>query len=272
MLEIIRSASASDAKVVLFDFDGTLSLVRTGWMQVMVPMMIEVLAELKTGESEEELRQVIEGFVWRLTGMETIYQMIALADEVKLRGGEPLDPLHYKKRYLDRLWEVIHARVEALRLGTSAPDQFLVPGARALLEALKERGLSLYLASGTDEIFMKEEAHLLDVARYFDGGVYGALEDYKSFSKRILVQRILRLPEVRGGHLLGFGDGYVEIEEVKQVGGVTVGVATDEPECLAVDSWKRQRLIGVGADYVVPNYLGLDELTRALFTRPALHG
>jgi len=44
MLEIIRPASAAQAKVVLFDFDGTLSLVRTGWMQVMVPMMIEVLA------------------------------------------------------------------------------------------------------------------------------------------------------------------------------------------------------------------------------------
>jgi len=82
MLEIIRPASAAQAKVVLFDFDGTLSLVRTGWMQVMVPMMIEVLAELKTAETEEQLRLVIETFVWRLTGMETIYQMIALAGEV----------------------------------------------------------------------------------------------------------------------------------------------------------------------------------------------
>jgi phosphoglycolate phosphatase-like HAD superfamily hydrolase len=140
-----------------------------------------------------------------------------------------------------------------------------VPGARALLERLKDRGLSLYLASGTDEIFMQEEAHLLDIARYFDGGVYGALEDYKSFSKRILVQRILRLPEVRGAHLLEFGDGYVEIEEVKQVGGVTVGVATDEPECLAIDEWKRQRLASVGADYIIPNYLEMEELWATLF-------
>ena len=106
-----------------------------------------------------------------------------------------------------------------------------MPGARALLEALRARGLTLYLASGTDEIYMKEEAALLDVARYFDGGVYGALDDYQSFSKRILIQRILRLPGCRGDQLLGFGDGYVEIEEVKQVGGVAVGVATDEPEC-----------------------------------------
>ena len=43
---------------------------------------------------------------------------------------------------------------------------------------------------------------------------------------RILVQRILAMPGVRGGHLLGFGDGYVEIEEVRRAGGITVGVAT----------------------------------------------
>lgn len=265
MLEIIRPASAASAKVVLFDFDGTLSLVRSGWMQVMVPMMIEVLAELHTGETEDELRQVIEGFVWRLTGMETIYQMIALAEEVSRRGGTPLDPLLYKKRYLDRLWDVIHGRVEELRNGTGSPDRYLIPGTRRLLESLKARGLSLYLASGTDEIFMQEEARLLDVTRYFDGGVYGALDDYRSFSKRILVQRILGLPEVRGAHLLGFGDGYVEIEEVRQVGGVTVGVATDEPACLTVDQWKRQRLIGVGADYIIPNYLCHDTLLETLF-------
>ena len=28
---------------VLFDFDGTLSLIREGWPEVMIPMMVEVL-------------------------------------------------------------------------------------------------------------------------------------------------------------------------------------------------------------------------------------
>ena len=59
---------------------------------------------------------------------------------------------------------------------------------------------------------------------------------------------------------MGFGDGYVEIEEVKLVGGVTVGVATKEPACAEVDEWKRQRLIGVGADYIVPNFLARQRL------------
>ncbi len=99
----------------------------------------------------------------------------------------------------------------------------------------------------------------------FNGGVYGAQDDLKSFSKKMLVQRIVSSTGVGGAEIIGFGDGYVEIEEVKQVGGTTVGVATTEPECRIVDDWKRKRLIGVGADYIVPNFLCLDELTAALF-------
>jgi phosphoglycolate phosphatase len=260
MIETIRPASAPHARVALFDFDGSLSLIRTGWMQVMIPMMVEILAELKTGETDDELRTVIEDFVWRLTGKETVYQTMELANQVRLRGGNPLDPLEYKRRYLDRLSHVIKDRVEALRTGQCPPDRYLVPGSRAILEALKARGLRLYLASGTDEIFMKEEADLLDVSRYFDGGVYGALDDLAKFSKRILIHRILQSPDIQGDQLIGFGDGYVEIEEVKQAGGVGVGLATDEPDCQKPDEWKRQRLIGVGADYIIPNYLCHEEL------------
>jgi phosphoglycolate phosphatase-like HAD superfamily hydrolase len=266
MLENIRpGASARDARVVLFDFDGTLSLIRSGWMNVMVPMMVEILRDLKTGETDQQLRAVVEDFVWRLTGKETIYQMIAFADAITARGGEPLEPSAYKKMYLDLLWEKIEGRVEALRNGHADPEQYLVPGARALLEHLKDRGLTMYLASGTDEIYMKEEARLLGVSRYFDGGVYGALDDYKSFSKAILIQRILSSADFSGRQILVFGDGYVEIEEVKNVGGVAVGVASEEPACTRVDEWKRQRLIGVGADYIVPNFLCREELFSSLF-------
>jgi phosphoglycolate phosphatase-like HAD superfamily hydrolase len=268
MFEAIRPAPPRALpRAALFDFDGTLSLIRSGWMQVMIPMMVEVLSELRTGESEDQLRGVIEGFVWRLTGRETIYQMIALADEVTLRGGSPLHPLEYKKRYLDRLWPVIRHRVEDLRAGRCPPDQYLVPGSRHLLETLRAHAVQLYLASGTDEPFVKEEARLLDIDRYFEGHIYGALDDPESFSKRLIVQRILQGPEMHGEHLLAFGDGYVEIEEVKQVGGIAVGAATDEPECLKVDEWKRQRLIGAGADYIVPNYLD-PALLKALHLTP----
>ncbi len=266
MIERLRpGAAASRARYVLVDFDGTISLIRAGWVEVMVPMMIEILAALRTGESEAELAGVVEDFVARLTGEQTIYQMIELARQVEKRGGIPLDPLAHKRKYLDRLHEKIRARLDGLRNGHSDPEEYLVPGARSLLESLAARGLTLYLASGTDQEYMREEARLLKVQKYFNGGVFGALDDYRSFSKKILIQRVLSATGASGEEFLGFGDGYVEIENVKEAGGVAVGVATDEPECLRVNAWKRQRLADAGADFIIPNFLCHEELIDTLF-------
>jgi phosphoglycolate phosphatase len=264
--QITAGASAASAKVALFDFDGTISVIRSGWVDVMAPMMVEILLDLKTGESEAVLRSLIEEMIWRTTGKETIYQMMDFASHVTQRGGHARDPREYKKMYLDRLWTVIGSRIEELKQGRADPEHYMVPGARRLLEILRERGLKMYLASGTDEIYMKEEARLLGVAPFFEGGVFGAQEDYQSFSKKILIQRILATSEVRGPQIVGFGDGYVEIEEVKLVGGVTVGVATKEPACAEVDAWKRQRLIGAGADFIVPNFRAHRKLVEKLFS------
>src|SRR5579862_1023902 len=266
MVERLRpGASAQNARVCLFDFDGTLSLIRSGWMDVMVPMMVEILLALHTAESEAELRAVVEDFVGRLTGKQTIYQMIALAGEISRRGGVPRDPLEYKKMYLERLRGRIRHRLDELRRREVSPDKYLVPGARGIVEALHARGLRLYLASGTDQPHMRDEADLLDMSRYFEGRIYGALDDYQSFSKKILIERLIASSEFQGREFLGFGDGYVEIENIKEVGGVAVGVATAEPECQAVDEWKRRRLAGVGADFIIPNFVARDELLAALF-------
>ncbi len=55
-IEQVRTgANAAGARAALFDFDGTLSVIRSGWVDVMVPMMVEILMDLKTGESEAEL-------------------------------------------------------------------------------------------------------------------------------------------------------------------------------------------------------------------------
>jgi phosphoglycolate phosphatase-like HAD superfamily hydrolase len=266
-MEVIRKGvSAKDAKLALFDFDGTLSLVRAGWVDVMVPMMVEILVELKTGEKEEDLRALVDDSVARLTGEQTIYQMIELARQVKERGGKPLSALEYKRLYHNRLMDKIANRREALRQGKAAPDQYLVPGARVALENLRARGLNLYCASGTDESYTIEEARLLGIDHYFDGRIFGARDDYKSFSKEILIREMLSSLEANGKTLIGFGDGYVEIKNVKEAGGVAVGVATDEPDCKVVNPWKRERLVKVGADFVIPNFLCWGELSSALFS------
>jgi hypothetical protein len=55
-------------RFALFDFDGTISLIREGWQGVMIPMMVEVLLDTPHHESEAELTQVVTDFVTRLTG------------------------------------------------------------------------------------------------------------------------------------------------------------------------------------------------------------
>ncbi len=265
-IEILRpDLPRGRIRSVLFDFDGTLSLIREGWPQVMIPMMVEVLRQTNTTETEDQLAAAVEEFVMRLNGRQTIYQMIQLADEVRRRGGTPLQPLEYKHRYHERLMQRIEGRLKALETGTATPADWTVPGSHALLDALQRRGVRLYLASGTDLKYVRREAELLGLASYFGEHIYGALDDYKNFSKQMIIERILHEERLQGEELLGFGDGFVEIEEVRKVGGIAVAVASDEVARQGVNAWKRDRLVRAGADIVIPEYRQADVLLRWLF-------
>jgi phosphoglycolate phosphatase len=254
---IIRPSFAPRPGVshVVFDFDGTLSIIRQGWPDVMIPMFTEVLP-LQENETEEDLRKLAFEDIMRLNGKQTIYQMMQLADRIRERGGTPQEPLWYKHEYLRRLELRIGERIIGLQDGSISLEALLVYGSIDLLEGLKSRGLHLYLASGTDEPFVKREAELLGLTKYFGPHIYGAQDDYKNFSKKMVIERILRENAIPGDQLLAFGDGYVEIENTKEVGGLAVAVASDEAHNGSgrMDEWKRDRLSGVGADIVIPDY------------------
>lgn len=253
---------------VLFDFDGTLSIIRQGWPEIMVPMFTEVLPALP-GETEQDRRSLAYDDIMRLNGKQTIYQMMQLADRIRERGGEPQEPLWYKHEYLRRLNLKIAERVEGLSSGRIQQDDLTVFGSRALLDNLKARGLSLYLASGTDEPFVKQEAELLGLTKYFGQHIYGAQDDYKNFSKKMVIDRILSENAIDGAKLLSFGDGYVEIQNTRDVGGLAIAVASDEANNGSgqMDEWKRDRLSGVGADAVIPDYRDSKALLELIFGR-----
>jgi phosphoglycolate phosphatase-like HAD superfamily hydrolase len=255
-VELTRAvAPRAEISHVLFDFDGTLSLIRQGWPEVMVPMFVEALPH-RAGETQADVRQTVLDDIMRLNGKQTIYQMIQLTERIRERGGEPREPLWYKHEYLRRLEMHIGARTAGLMDGTIRPDEMLVHGARQFLSHLRSLGLRLYLASGTDLSAVEREAGLLDITRYFGAHIYGALDDYQRFSKKMVIDRILAENAITGRQLLSFGDGYVEIENTKQVGGLAVAVASDEARNGSgrVDLWKRQRLLGVGCDAVIPDF------------------
>src|SRR5213593_230384 len=66
---------------VLLDFDGTLSLIREGWPEVMVPMFMGMLPP-RPGETEDDIRRLMTNDIMRLNGKQTIYQMIQFAERV----------------------------------------------------------------------------------------------------------------------------------------------------------------------------------------------
>ena len=250
----------------LFDFDGTISLIRAGWQEVMAPLMVEVLRDTpKGGElGEEELEGLVREYIAESTGIQTIHQMAWLAERVREFGGVPRDPREYKRIYNERLLAHIAGRLSALREGRASPEEFTLPGARGFLEGLCARGVKCYLASGTDEVYVREEAELLGVAGYF-ATIYGAQEDWKKFSKRLVIERIIAEHGLRGEEFAAFGDGFVEIREAKAVGVIAVGVASDEENPGATNPWKRERLIRAGADLVVPDFRDGEVLLGYLF-------
>jgi hypothetical protein len=57
VLEILRPNPAPGRlRFAVFDFDGTLSLLRTGWQRVMADLMVEALQATPRAEAEAELR------------------------------------------------------------------------------------------------------------------------------------------------------------------------------------------------------------------------
>ena len=265
-IEIHREIQTGNIRHVVFDFDGTISLIRDGWQNVMVPMMIECLqTETDTTETPEQLEALVVDFVDRLTGKQTIYQMMQLSEEIEKRGGTPKEPLAYKDEYNRRLLPVVEERIADLAAGTLSAEPLRVPKSLEFLQNLREMGINCYLASGTDVEFVKNEAGLLGVSEYFDGGIFGALREYKKFSKAMIIQKILTDFELSGNELLIVGDGYVEIENAKTVGALAVGVASVEGNRYNMNADKRERLIRAGADIIIRDFQEGAQLLNYLF-------
>lgn len=251
----------------LLDFDGTISLLRAGWQEIMVDQFVETLSATHSSETGRQLAHVSKSFITRLTGRQTIYQMLQLEEEVVKRGGEPRPAATYKKDYIERLSSRMAMRIEAVRQmqrSRQVPVEHMVRGTLTMLEGLKRAGVRCYLASGTDLEFVLEEAELLGVSEYFrdDGDgqlhIYGAREDHRKFSKKMIIERILTENRLSGPELIVLGDGYVELENARAFNGIAIGVASLETGAEGWDLWKKDRLQKVGAHMLVPDWQECD--------------
>jgi phosphoheptose isomerase/phosphoglycolate phosphatase-like HAD superfamily hydrolase len=253
-IEIINYPQRNNPKYAIFDFDGTISLIREGWQPIMYEYFIEEILKCPNATDKGQVKKTVVDFVDFLTGKQTIFQCMRLSEEILRYGGNPKDPLEYKSEYLRRLLEHIKQRKESLRKGGD-PLPYLVPGVKDVLEKLKEMGIDCYLTSGTDEIDVKEEAELLKITDYFKS-IHGATDTNNTVcSKEEVLNELINNKSIKGSELITFGDGFVEIELAKNVGGYAVAVATnEEKKNNSVNHWKRNRLLKAGADCVIPDF------------------
>jgi len=266
-------ARASHFTHVILDHDGTISTLRQGWEEIMHPLMVRAIL----GNSHDTVDQLqynrvshrIKDFIAKTTGIQTIRQMEGLAEMVRDSGfvlpENVLSPAEYKARYLSSLRRLVDDRVARLRRGELTVEDFVIKNAAEFLHALKQSGLRLYLASGTDHADVEAEATALGYAHLFEGRIYGAVDAQGHDVKKAVVRRILAEIGIdHGRSILGVGDGPVEIREVHRAGGFTVGVASDEVRRFGLNPEKRTRLIHAGADTVVPDYSQLSQIMRVL--------
>ncbi|MDR2644010.1 MAG: HAD family hydrolase [Planctomycetaceae bacterium] len=268
-IEIVRRKfPKKHPKVVMFDFDGTVGLIRAGWHEVLVSFHTEVLIETPQGKEMEtnSLLKLIRGYIETNIGKPPIYQSYSLIEAVRNLGGEPRQAEEYNEIYSQRLSALCEPRREALRRREANPNDFIVAGAVRMLAMLRSRNIKIYMASGTEEHFIIEDVKLLKIDNFFDGGIYGGQPDPEAFSKEIMVERILKENEIDSSELLGIGDGVTEIAAVYNAGGFNIGVASDETRKPIIDSWKRRQLIAAGADWIIPNYSDVNQLEERLFT------
>jgi len=257
----------------IFDHDGTISTLREGWEEVMEPMMIHAILGARYKEADEAVyhRVVnrVREFIDRSTGIQTLVQMEGLVSLVEEFGLVPVQEIRdahgYKRDYNNALMDKVRRRSGKLEKGQLSPDDFSIKNAIPFLHRLREAGVYLYLASGTDEEDVREEAQAMGYADLFDQGIYGSVGDPAHDAKRVVLDRILAdVGPDASDQLVVFGDGPVEIRETCKRGGRAVGIASDEIRRFGLNAAKRTRLIKAGAHLIIPDYSEMEQLLGVL--------
>lgn len=266
------ASKAGSVKHALFDHDGTISTLREGWETIMEPVMMKAILGDKYDTADsglfQEVKEQVLGFIDVSTGIQTILQMeglVKMVDDFNIVPKEEiLDKFGYKKIYNDALMVVISERLEKLSSGQLSIPDYTLKGAIRFMEALKEKGIKLYLASGTDEEDVINEAQMLGYADLFDGGIYGSVNDIKKYSKKMIINKIIRENNLKGNELVVFGDGPVEIKECIKADGIAIGISSDEVRRYGQNLEKRTRLIKAGAQIIIPDFSQTNKLLKLL--------
>ncbi len=261
------------ASRVLFDLDGTLSLMRGGWGDVMLGLFMERISPFP-GESRADLENLLREDMLKESGKPVISQFVRFVGRQQERCCKGDSPERMYQEFIHRMGKISDQRRQDMLSGKRSKESILVPGVDRMLHELRQRGLILYLASGSNIELVKREIEELGVADFFEERVYG---DSPGFSKHSVIEKILSEPGVSSENLIAFGDGFVEISETTRVGGLAVAVASDEslvnlavsgktypPQKEIIYPKKRNLLLRAGATVVMGDYRNAAERAAVL--------
>lgn len=245
-------------KVVVFDFDGTISTLRHGWETIMEPMMLEMIS----GESNinDKLVAQVNEYIDQSTGIQTIFQMQWLAETVKKYGNNPDasdDPWWYKAEYNRRLMVPVEERKKQIADGDKSITDFLIKGSGEFLSKLQQYGIKCYVASGTDHSDVVKEVKVLGMSGYFEE-IAGAPEGQADCSKEAVLRKLIYDHKLSGQEVMVAGDGKVEIALGREMGAITLGVASDEEKLEGLSLGKMKRLEKAGAHAIVGDFSDLE--------------
>jgi phosphoglycolate phosphatase-like HAD superfamily hydrolase len=276
-LEIVnKTAGEINIKYAVFDNDGTISTLREGWEQIMAPMMIRAVLGNRFDDADESLfikvKNAVADLIDKTTGVQTLRQMKLLTELIRdfniVPSDQILDEHGYKEIYNRDLMKMVKIREAKLKNSELSREDLTIKGAVAFLTALYEKGIKLYLTSGTDEEDVRHEASVLGYDHLFEGRIFGATGDIRKEAKKIVIDRLINLIGVaEAAAIVTFGDGPVEIRETHKNGGITVGVATNELRRYGLNESKRTRLVKAGADFIIPDFSAPGRLLEILNIR-----
>jgi rfaE bifunctional protein kinase chain/domain len=265
--------NTGNIKHAVFDHDGTISTIRQGWETIMEPLMIKTILGDKYKIASETLyhrvRKRVVDYINKTTGVQTIVQMEGLVKMVEEFNIVPknniLDKFGYKKIYNDNLMQTVNKRLTRFNNGELDINDCTIKGAVRFLQALRDNNVKLYLASGTDQEDVLNEARILGYADFFNGGIYGSVGDVSKYSKKMVIEKIIKKNNLKGSELAVFGDGPVEIRECRKHEGIAIGIACNEIRRHGLNPKKRTRLIKAGAHIVAPDFSQSKDIVNLLF-------
>ncbi len=236
------------------DFDGTVSLLRTGWWRIMADVALEQFHEEEAIREANRSRFTDE--ILKLNGKPPAIQIQRLADMMLDEDGLETSASDMTATFHERLTRELEDRKRGLIEASIPADSFLVHGVTGFLNHLSRNNVQLHLVTGTEQSLAAHELTILGLDGLFGDSVHGPSAEAISFSKQTVFERLMQEHILTPGEVLVVGDGFVEMALAAERGMPCFGIACLESENGSgkVEPDRVRHLTEARADVILPDF------------------